>query len=85
MSSRACDGENLRKAAPYRTSCCSSRKRHREGSDVPADVPAGYPVPRAIVEHPPNGVRRDIRSFATSERLHVLYVPAMRNGTTAVA
>ncbi len=61
------------------------QEAYREGSDVPADVPVGYPVPRAIVEHPPTGVRRDIRSFATSERLHVLYVPSMRNGTTAVA
>ena len=60
------------------------QEAHREGSDVPADVPAGSPVPRPIVERPPNGERRDIRSVARSERLHVLYAPAMRNGTTAV-
>jgi endonuclease/exonuclease/phosphatase family metal-dependent hydrolase len=60
------------------------QEAYREGSDLP-HVSAGSPVPRAIVEHPPAGVRRDIRSLARSERLHVLYAPAMRNGMTSVA
>jgi len=61
------------------------QEAYREGSNVPADVPAGSPMPRPIVERPPNGVRRDIRSLARSERLHVLYAPAMRNGAIAVS
>jgi len=60
------------------------QEAHREGSDVPAEVPTGSPVPRPIVARPPKTARRDIRSVARSERLHVLYAPSMRNGTTAV-
>ena len=58
------------------------QEAHREGTDVPAAVPAGSPVPDSIVERPPHSVRRDIRSVARSERLHVVYAPSMRNGGT---
>jgi endonuclease/exonuclease/phosphatase family metal-dependent hydrolase len=53
---------------------------HREGDDVPLQVAAGSPVPRAIVEVPPSGARRDIGAVAGRESLHLFYAPAMRNG-----
>ena len=40
MSSRGYDAENLRKAAPYQHFVLLLQEAHREGSDVPADVPA---------------------------------------------
>src|SRR5207249_523295 len=38
------------------------QEAHRVGNAVPAELPADSPVPRAIIERPPNGMRRDIRS-----------------------
>jgi len=55
------------------------QEAYREGSDVPARVPAGSPLPRPIVERPPSGIRRDVRSIAARAGLHLFYAPAMRN------
>jgi endonuclease/exonuclease/phosphatase family metal-dependent hydrolase len=48
-------------------------------------VAAGSPVPRAIIERPPGGDRRDIRSIAARTGLHLFYAPAMRNGAGRTA
>jgi endonuclease/exonuclease/phosphatase family metal-dependent hydrolase len=56
------------------------QEAYREGEDVPAQLPAGAPLPRAIIERPPDGVRRDVRSIAARAGLHLFYAPAMRNG-----
>jgi endonuclease/exonuclease/phosphatase family metal-dependent hydrolase len=55
------------------------QEAYREGSDVPSRFPAGSPLPRAIVERPPGGIRRDIRVVAARAGLHLFYAPAMRN------
>ena len=55
------------------------QEAYREGSDVPAELPAGSPVPRPIVERPPAGARRDIQSIADRTGLYLFYAPAMRN------
>jgi endonuclease/exonuclease/phosphatase family metal-dependent hydrolase len=57
------------------------QEAYREGSDVPARLPAGSPLPRAIVERPPGGIRRDIRVVAARAGLHLFYAPAMRNNS----
>lgn len=57
------------------------QEAYREGSDVPTQFPADSPLPRPIVERPPSGVRRDIRSIAERAGLHLFYAPAMRNTT----
>jgi endonuclease/exonuclease/phosphatase family metal-dependent hydrolase len=58
------------------------QEAYREGTDVPAQFPAGSPLPRPIVERPPSGLRRDIRSIAERTGLHLFYAPAMRNSGT---
>jgi endonuclease/exonuclease/phosphatase family metal-dependent hydrolase len=58
------------------------QEAYREGSDVPAQFPAGSPLPRPIVERPPSGIRRDIRAVAERAGLHLFYAPAMRNNST---
>ena len=58
------------------------QEAYREGSDVPAQFPAGSPLPRPIVERPPSGIRRDIRAIAERAGLHLFYAPAMRNSKT---
>jgi endonuclease/exonuclease/phosphatase family metal-dependent hydrolase len=55
------------------------QETHRQGRDVPAELAAGAPVPRAIVEQPPTGIRRDVADVARGEGLHVFYAPSMRN------
>ena len=56
---------------------------HREGGDVPVNLPADAPVPNAIIEHAPDGTRRDIKAVAERMGLHLFYAPAMRNGAIA--
>jgi endonuclease/exonuclease/phosphatase family metal-dependent hydrolase len=58
------------------------QEAYREGSDIPAQLPADSPLPRPIVERPPGGIRRDIRTIAERAGLHVFYAPAMRNDST---
>lgn len=52
----------------------------RRGDGVPGRVAEGLPVPHRIAVNPPEGARRDIREIAASERMSLVYVPAMRNG-----
>jgi endonuclease/exonuclease/phosphatase family metal-dependent hydrolase len=56
------------------------QEAYRAGPDVPTAVPPAAAAPRAIVEHLPDGSRSDIAEIARRLSLHVLYVPAMRNG-----
>ena len=56
------------------------QEAYREGDDVPASVADDAPVPRAIVEHAPDGSRRDIRVLSERTGLHLFYAPSMRNG-----
>jgi endonuclease/exonuclease/phosphatase family metal-dependent hydrolase len=60
------------------------QEAHRQGPDVPATVPSQSPVPPAIVEYPPSGVRRDVQEVAETQGLNLFYAPAMRNGHAAV-
>jgi endonuclease/exonuclease/phosphatase family metal-dependent hydrolase len=57
------------------------QEAYREGGDVPAQFPAGSPLPRPIIERPPGGIRLDIRSIAGHLGLHLFYAPAMRNNS----
>jgi endonuclease/exonuclease/phosphatase family metal-dependent hydrolase len=57
------------------------QEAYREGSDVPLRFPAGSPLPRPIVERPPDGIRRDIRVAVARAGLHLFYAPAMRNNS----
>ncbi|MCC7009723.1 MAG: hypothetical protein IT184_13015 [Acidobacteria bacterium] len=52
----------------------------RGGAGVPADLPAGVPVPRRIAPGPPSGRRLDVVRTARALGLGVFYVPSMRNG-----
>jgi endonuclease/exonuclease/phosphatase family metal-dependent hydrolase len=56
----------------------------RQSRDVPEVIPPGMPVPHGIVEHPPNGIRRDIGRVAQAANLHLFYAPSMRNYRVAV-
>ncbi len=56
---------------------------HRQGREVPVNLPADAPVPHAIIEHAPDGTRRDIKAVAERMGLHLFYAPAMRNGAIA--
>jgi endonuclease/exonuclease/phosphatase family metal-dependent hydrolase len=53
----------------------------RGGPAVPA--PGDTAVPRAKVEQPPHGPRREIGALAERTGLHLFYVPSMRNGQLA--
>jgi endonuclease/exonuclease/phosphatase family metal-dependent hydrolase len=55
------------------------QEAHRQSATVPAQLLAGAPLPPTIVEHPPDGIRRDIRIVAANLGLHVFYAPSMRN------
>jgi endonuclease/exonuclease/phosphatase family metal-dependent hydrolase len=55
------------------------QEAHREGGGVPTSLLVDAPSPRPIIEQPPDGVRRDVRSIAGRAGLHVFYAPAMRN------
>jgi len=57
------------------------QEAYREGRDVPERLPSGSPLPRPIVERPPGGIRRDIRSIAERAGLDLVYAPAMRNNS----
>jgi len=59
------------------------QEAHRQGRDVPVNLPADAPVPHAIIEHAPDGTRRDIKAVAERMGLHLFYAPAMRNGAIA--
>ena len=58
------------------------QEAYREGSDIPARLPADSPLPRPIIQRPPSGIRRDIRTIAERAGLHLFYAPAMRNNST---
>ncbi len=51
---------------------------HRAGRAVPASVPAGVPVPRAVRRAATS--REDIVALARTLEMHLVYVPSMRNG-----
>ena len=59
------------------------QEAYREGSDVPPVAAGDQTVPSPIVEHAPDGTRRDIRKVAERTGLHLFYAPSMRNGRLA--
>jgi endonuclease/exonuclease/phosphatase family metal-dependent hydrolase len=54
------------------------QEAYRAGPRVPAGVPPGAPVPRAV--RPDVAWREDVVSIARALALHLVYVPSMRNG-----
>jgi endonuclease/exonuclease/phosphatase family metal-dependent hydrolase len=52
----------------------------RRGESVPASVPERAPIPKRIDPRGPDGMRDEIVTIAQAERLHLTYLPSMRNG-----